>query len=242
MKHDPRFDYELEDALADHELEDIFDYELFTGDEVEGADFLIPELTLGEEEFETMQGCTTPCPSPPPPKGQFSAPNEKGHRWFTPEYQQYPSNLWHLAKVVRDRMLADVDFDESKVPTESQIRSAIRSHPCNAHFTKSKPMFMPRFGADRCTGKGRYYGSIYIPLKFDGRAPGDTPTSPQPDTPGPDFILPDAMLDDGASSGEKLISQLEFGRRCRETDRPVVGSDDRKRVTGHVPYRGCASY
>ena len=136
-------------------------------------------------------------------------------------------------------MLAEADVAASKVPTEDQIRNAIRTHPCNAHFTQSKPMFMPRFGADRCTGTGQYYGSIYIPLKFNGRTPGDTPTPTQPDTPGPDFILPDAMLDDGISSGEKLIAELEFGRRCRETDRPAIGSDDRKRVgdTGHVPYR-----
>lgn len=72
--------------------------------------------------FEMESDCATPCPSPAPPKGQFSAPNRMGHRWFTPEYRQYPSNLWHLAKVVRDRMLADRSFVAKGVPTESQVR------------------------------------------------------------------------------------------------------------------------
>lgn len=131
-------------------------------------------------DFEKEAPCPIPCPSPPPPKGQFSAPNRKGHRWFTPEYRQYPSNLWHLAKVVRDRMLADRDFEERGVPTESQVRYGIVTHPCNKYFTTGKPMFMPRFGPDRCTGGGPYYGSIYIPFQFNR----DVPPKPEPSEPG----------------------------------------------------------
>lgn len=133
--------------------------------------------------FDTHASCTQTCPAPPPAKGQFSGPNRLGHRWFVPEYKQHPSNLWDLAKVVRDRMLAERDFDSRGVPAEDQIREGIRSHPCNARFSPGKPMFLPRFGADRCDPqrRGPYYGVIYIPFRFERKlTPDPTPNKPKP--------------------------------------------------------------
>jgi hypothetical protein len=129
-----------------------------------GRDAASSELEW-ENDFEFVEepdSCS--CPQPAPPPGQFSAPNRSGHRWFTPEYAQYPSNIWSLARVVRDRM--SVTPGVTALPSLQDIRFGIRNHPCNKRFTAAKAMFMPRFGPDRCAGTGQYYGVIYVPFKF----------------------------------------------------------------------------
>jgi hypothetical protein len=156
-------------AFAAYNLEDDFDNERFI-DELggEATPSLLSDILMSDEdEFEVKPGCPTPCPFPLPAKGQFSSPNRKGHRWFNPEYRQYPNNIWHLAKVVRTRMFAMSDPPGRGVPSHLAIRNAIKLDPCNSHFTRQKPMFMPRFGADGCSGKGSNYGAIYIPFRFD---------------------------------------------------------------------------
>lgn len=171
----------LDDILAEHEFDN----------------GLAPDYRKhhGPSSSEVRLPCSTPCPSLPPAEGRFSAPNSQGHRWFTPKYKRYPTNLWHLAKLVRKRMLAGRAGRTANLQTESEIRRAIRSHPCNRHFTKSKPMFMPRFGPDRCTGRGRYYGAIYIPFAFDDHTPKQERKAHHPElghgTSVPSLSLPD---------------------------------------------------
>lgn len=50
-------------------------------------------------------------------------------------------------------------------------------------------MFMPRFGSDRCTGRGSYYGSIYIPFQFNGDSPPE-PDPSEPDKPNNRCVQP----------------------------------------------------
>ncbi|MCI0561310.1 MAG: hypothetical protein MN733_22720, partial [Nitrososphaera sp.] len=118
---------------------------------------------LPEWESEASARCH-PFPPPKGYGGYYVLRN--GHRWFTPVYKQYPTNLWHLAEAIQTLMLKSNNFDYSKVPSQQDIRYGIQRHPCNQHFDKSNPMFMPRFGPDRCTGNGSYYGAIYIPFKW----------------------------------------------------------------------------
>lgn len=89
-------------------------------------------------------------------------------------------------------------------------------------------MFMPRFGPDRCTGRGSYYGSIYIPFKFDGQRP-----SFFPDTV---FSLDPSLnwRDPGVNELHDLLNQ------CSKTVTPVLpGDDDRVPVgdTRRLPFR-----
>lgn len=197
-------------------------------------DDILDEAGSGPVVRESTGYCPSPCPSPPPPKGQFSAPGRNGHRWFTPAYRQHPSNLWHLARVVRTRMLADRSGRGVPVPSESQIRYGIQNHPCNGHFTRSKPMFMPRFGRDRCTGRGSYYGAIYIPFVFDGVAPSGGAEARHP------------QLGDGLAlnsiSPDNLCHVATDGRSCAVRRARYCfqdGHDDRAPVedTTVVPFR-----
>lgn len=139
-------------------------------EKVGNADLVDFDFMEDHEKSENKVFCPD-CPSPchpfPPPKrhgGWYQLRNRCW--WFTPVYQQYPTNLWGLAELIQTRMLESNNFTLATVPDQKDIRYAIKAHLCNKHFKKSKPMFMPRFGPDRCTGRGTYYGSIYIPFKW----------------------------------------------------------------------------
>ena len=102
-------------------------------------------------------------PYPPPARGQFSAPNRRGHRWYTPERGD---NLWNLSRTILVRRMAMFGtFREPSAQDIQTLSNTIRSHACNQHLRDV--MFLPRFKRDRCTRGGAYYGSIYIPVVFD---------------------------------------------------------------------------
>ncbi|KAI9135131.1 hypothetical protein [Acaryochloris sp. CCMEE 5410] len=115
------------------------------------------------ELFDRGKKKIAKCPSKPVREGKFLIV-EQG-LWFTPKYKEYPSNLWHLAEIIKTFMLGDPYWEDRGQPSESDIRYAIKNHPSNKHFKANKPMFMPRFGKSRCRGRGSNYGQIFIPFK-----------------------------------------------------------------------------
>jgi peptidoglycan hydrolase-like protein with peptidoglycan-binding domain len=116
-----------------------------------------------ESLSDLESGSPCGCPHPPPPPGLFSPPDRSGHRWYTPISGD---NLWTLSKNIMVRLLAAHGVGRAPRSGEiNDVSNAIRRDPCNEHL-KGK-MFLPRFAADRCKPRGRYYGSIHIPVKFE---------------------------------------------------------------------------
>lgn len=160
------------------------------------------------QEMEAFAVSSRACPTVALDPGKFSDPEKNGFRWFTPKYATRPSNLWDLAREVRKRMLTDRFSDPADVPSEAAIRDRIADH-WNARFAGTRKMFLPRFGRDRCTGKGAYYGAIGIPFRWGipiQRPGADRPrTRPAPAKPQPrpirDLPLPDGPTIHQSGSG-----------------------------------------
>jgi hypothetical protein len=130
------------------------------------------EPGVDEETLFELEASADPCskidcglrpPYPPPEKGKFSFADRFGRRWYTPFNGD---NLSALSKRVLKEYMRKKGV--SRNPTNSEVQAvmdSIRACSCNAHLRGK--MFLPRFQKDRFTPGGPYYGSIYIPLKFD---------------------------------------------------------------------------
>ena len=112
------------------------------------------------EEFEASLKPQCGCPFKPK-KGQFSHANNKGHAWYTPKSGDYGLKL--AACVLRKNYQVRGLF---RSPTRNEVANAwrtIKYHKCNNHIRGK--MFLGRVSKNRCSGRGPYYASIYIPYR-----------------------------------------------------------------------------